>query len=67
MTLEDLENLKKLGIPVSQADMQEAELRAAGWKPIASHPRSFVWRSPDGVLMPGPTYSWNVMKGLVKV
>jgi len=55
------------GIHRTQEDIQEAELKEAGWVPTSLHPRSFVWRSPDGVLMPGPTYSWNVMKGLVKV
>lgn len=66
-TLKDLENLRNLGIPVKQEDIQEAELRAGGWSPMTAHPRSAVWRSPDGVLTPGPGWAWSVMKGLVKV
>ena len=58
--------LEDLGIHLTLEDRQELELRAAGWKPVAAHPRSFVWRSPDGVLMPGLGYCWSVMKSQQK-
>ena len=54
------------GIHRTREDVMEAELRAAGWTPTAVHPRSPVWRSPDGVLMPFG-YAHSVMKGLIKV
>jgi hypothetical protein len=40
----------------------EAELKAAGWVPQASHPNAYVWRAPDGQLYAGPGYAWVVMK-----
>ena len=55
------------GIHRTKEDLQEEELKAAGWVSMSAHPRSAVWRSPAGVLMPGPGYAWNVMKGTTKV
>jgi hypothetical protein len=46
----------------TQEELQEEELKAAGWTPMTAHPRSPVWRSPEGVLVPGPGYAWLVMK-----
>jgi len=40
----------------------EEELKEAGWKPLAAHPNSKVWRDPQGQLHPGPGYSWLVMQ-----
>jgi hypothetical protein len=54
--------LEERGIHLTLIDQQELELRAAGWSPVAAHGRSFVWRSPDGVLMPSVGYCWSVMK-----
>jgi hypothetical protein len=54
------------GIHRTQEDIQEAELKAAGWTPKALHPHSTLWWSPERVLMPGPAYSWLVMKGKIK-
>jgi hypothetical protein len=54
--------LEDQGIHLTLIDRQELELKAAGWKPVAAHGRSFVWRSPDGVLIPGLGYCWSVMK-----
>ena len=62
MTPEVIKSLSDLGMHFSQADIQEAELRAAGWRPVAQHPRSVVWITPDGALSPGLGYSWSVMK-----
>jgi hypothetical protein len=56
-----------MGIHKTQADLQEDELKAAGWTPVAAHRRSAIWRSPDGVLLPGPGFAWSVMKGLITV
>jgi hypothetical protein len=67
MTPADLANLSNLGIHVSQEDIQEAELKAAGWVPTSLHPRSAVWWSPERVLMPGPGYAWSVMKATHRV
>ena len=50
------------GIHKTEEDVWEDELKAADWKPVAAHGRSFVWRSPDGVLIPGLGYCWSVMK-----
>ena len=50
------------GIHRSPEDILEDELKAAGWKPVALHPRSPTWWSPDGVLTPGPQYAHSVMK-----
>lgn len=41
----------------------EKELKEAGWKPVAAHPNSPLWRDPNGQLYPGPGYSWLVMQG----
>lgn len=54
------------GIHLTLVDQQELELKAAGWKPMAAHPHSAVWRSPDGVVMPGPGYAHSVMKQSTK-
>jgi hypothetical protein len=54
------------GIHRTQQDIWEMELKAAGWKPVAAHPHSAKWYSPDGVLYPGPGYAWLVMKGMTK-
>jgi hypothetical protein len=53
------------GIHRTPEDQQEFELKQAGWKPVATHPRSPAWRSPEGGLYPGPTYAWMVMKGQI--
>jgi hypothetical protein len=50
------------GIHKTPTDLQEAELKAAGWVPTSVHPRSPGWRSPDGVMYPGPGYAHSVMK-----
>jgi hypothetical protein len=50
------------GIHRTQEDIWEEELKAAGWKPQAAHPRSPAWYSPSGQLYPGPGYAWLVMK-----
>ena len=39
----------------------EEELREAGWTAVAKHPMSPLWKSPDGVLYPGPGYAHEVM------
>ena len=39
----------------------EKELKEAGWKPLAAHPNSPTWRSPDGQLYPGPGFAHSVM------
>jgi hypothetical protein len=50
------------GLHRTQEDIQEAELKAAGWVPTSVHPHSPAWWSPERVLMPGPGYAWSVMK-----
>jgi len=54
------------GIHRTKEDLQEAELRAAGWVPMAAHAHSAVWRSPEGVLIPGPGFAHSVMKAARK-
>lgn len=44
-----------------QTQHWEEELKQAGWKPIAAHPNSPLWRDPDGQLYPGPGYAHLVM------
>lgn len=39
----------------------EEELKEAGWKPLAAHPNSPVWRDPQGKLYAGPGYAHSVM------
>lgn len=36
----------------------EKELKEAGWRPLAAHPDSPVWRSPEGQLYPTVGYSY---------
>jgi hypothetical protein len=55
------------GIHRTQEDIWEEELKAAGWKPMAAHPRSPIWVDPNPPdpkyrLVPGPGYAWLVMK-----
>ena len=40
----------------------EAELKAAGWRPLAAHPNSPTWRAPNGLIYAGPGYAWTVMQ-----
>ena len=54
------------GIHLTEQDLQEKELKEAGWVPTSLHPHSSVWWSPERVLMPGPGYAWRVMKGQIK-
>jgi hypothetical protein len=47
----------------TQEDLWEADLIAAGWKPVTLHPRSAIWRSPDdGLLHGGLGACWSLMK-----
>jgi hypothetical protein len=58
--------LTDMGIHRTKEDQQEFELKQAGWKPTAAHPRSPTWCSPDGLLLPGPSYAWMVMRGKIE-
>lgn len=49
------------GIHLTPEDVQEQELKAAGWKPVAAHPHSPIWVSPEGLLTPGPGYAWSLL------
>lgn len=49
------------GIHLTIEDKQEDELQAAGWKPVALHPHSPVWITPNGEKVPGPGYAHSVM------
>ena len=49
------------GIHRTQEDIQEDELKAAGWKPVALHPHSPVWITPTGEKVPGPSYAHSLM------
>jgi len=40
----------------------ERELKEAGWRPLAVHPNSPVWRAPNGQLYPGPGFAWSVLQ-----
>lgn len=48
--------------PMLRVQRWEATLKAAGWKPLAAHPNSPSWVSPDGTLVPGPGYAYMVMQ-----
>lgn len=50
------------GKHLSQEDIWEEELKQAGWKPLALHPHSPVWLSPEGLKYPGPGAAWLTMK-----
>lgn len=55
-------DLTDLGIHRTPTYLQEEELKAAGWKPVAAHPCSPVWVSPgDGLLYPGPGFAHSMM------
>ena len=52
------------GVHLTQEDVWEADLKEAGWVPIALHPHSAIWRSPiDGLLHGGLGACWLLMKG----
>jgi hypothetical protein len=45
----------------AETQQWEAELREAGWRPVASHPNSPVWLDPGDHLFPGPGYAHLLM------
>lgn len=49
------------GIHKNEIDLQEDDLKANGWRPLAKHAHSVFWYSPDGVLTPGIGYAHSVM------
>lgn len=51
------------GRHLTQEDIWEAELKEAGWVPLALHPHSAIWRSPvDGLLHGGLGACWSLMR-----
>lgn len=50
------------GIHKEPIDRQCDDLLAAGYKPVALHPRSPVWITPTGERVPGPGHAWELMK-----